>query len=80
MRILNEDKDETIKNILLCLTLDEARELRDSLTSLIRNKNKPNHAHVNDAEYWHEITITVYDENNLQGFNSRVLNIIKEDK
>ena len=59
MRILNEDKDETIKNVLLCLTLEEARELRDDLTALIRNKNKPYHAHVNDTEYSHEITIAL---------------------
>ena len=79
MRILNEDKDEIIKNVLLCLTLEEARELRDDLTVLIRNKNKPNHAHVNDTKYSHEITIALYDENDLQGLAPRVIKAIKED-
>lgn len=46
MRILNGDKDETIKNVLLCLTLEEAQELRDDLTALIKNKNKPSQARI----------------------------------
>ena len=79
MRILNEDKDETIKNVLLCLTLEEARELRDDLSALIRNKNKSNHAHVNDTGYTHEITIALYDEDDLQGFAPRVIKAIRED-
>ena len=80
MRIFHENKNETIKNILLCLTLDEARELRDSLNLIIKNKSQISHEHINDLDYSHEITITLYDEKNLQGFSSRIVKVIQEDE
>ena len=51
MRIFHENKNETIKNILLCLTLDEARELRDSLNLIIKNKSQISHEHISDVDY-----------------------------
>lgn len=79
MRIFDEKKDTTIKNILLCLTPEEARELRDSLNLIIKNKSKIRHEHINDLDYSHEIIVTLYDEKNLQGFSSRMIKVIKED-
>lgn len=80
MRIFHENKNETMKNILLCLTLDEAKELRDSLNLIIKNKSQIRHEHINDLDYSHEITITLYDEKNLQGLNSRIVKVIQEDE
>jgi predicted hydrolase (HD superfamily) len=64
---------------MLLLTLSEAEELRDDLDSLI-NKQKMHHAHVNDSEYNHEITVAIYDEKNLTGFDERATQLILTDK
>lgn len=82
MRIYNKSKDEAIKNIYLFLTIDEARELRDSLNCILRDKSKSRytrHEHVNDTDLLHEITISVYDENILPILHPRTAKIIKED-
>lgn len=79
MRILNQDKDETIKDIIICLTIDEAKELRDSLNLIIKDKSISRHEHIDDIDCLHEITITLYDENNLSGFNPRIVKMIKND-
>lgn len=79
MRIFNQDKDETIKNIIICLTIEEARDFRDSLNLIIKDKSKIRHEHIDDLDCSHEITITLYDENNLNGINPRIIKVIKED-
>ena len=36
------------------------------LHSLLNEKTTGGHAHINDDSYKHEVTITIYDEKNLQ--------------
>lgn len=79
MRIFNKDKDETLKNVLLYLTYDEALELRDSINHILKNKQPNGHEHVNDNDYTHELTVTVYDGENMRGLDQRSIKIIEED-
>ncbi|MDL2225932.1 hypothetical protein LJC20_07075 [Eubacteriales bacterium OttesenSCG-928-M02] len=80
MRILNEDNNSAIKNLTILLEYHEATELFDSLSAMIKDCQKHEHEHINDKEYEHEITIAIYDENNISTFNPRMVQLIKEDK
>ncbi|CUI18116.1 conserved hypothetical protein (plasmid) [Candidatus Protochlamydia naegleriophila] len=79
MRILDQETDQSLNNIILYLTSQEAQELRDSLEDVI-NKPLNNHSHIPSNDFEKEITVCIYDENNLKGFNERSINIILNDQ
>jgi len=76
MRIFDEDNRKVLSKVTLLLKEHEARELIEDLTFLLENRNE--HAHVNDWTYEHEITIALYDENNIEHFSERIQKVIKE--
>ena len=63
MRILNQDTDNSIKNVTLYLKPEEAKELYDSIGMLLEDGNFEMHEHVCDKTYDHEITVVLYDDN-----------------
>lgn len=79
MHILDQNSDKSLINITLYLTHSEAIELRDSLNDLLENPLN-NHAHISNESYQKEITVCIYDKNNLEGFNKRSLRLIMEDQ
>lgn len=79
MRILNEISNQSLKNVTLYLTLSEAQELQDSLAQIIKNPTN-NHAHVSSGDYQKEITICIYDSNNLDELNERSKKLIILDE
>ena len=80
MRILNEDSNKSIKNALLLLTVQEASELRDDLERLISQKIFNDHSHINDSDYEHELTIALYNPDNIEEFNERTKKLISHDE
>jgi hypothetical protein len=81
MRILDEKNDSSITNTVLMLTLAEARELRDGLDQLIGSDLAQNlHIHIPDNEYEHEITVAIYSDRNIYGFNERIKSLIQHDR
>jgi len=81
MRILDEHKGKGLQKILLLLTSSEASELRDTLNLLLSNSDKKRyHLHVNDSEFIHEITVSLYYENDVADFDDRVQDLITNDK
>lgn len=80
MRILNEDSNKSMKNALLLLTVQEASELRDDLERLISQKIFNDHSHINDSDYEHELTIALYNPDNIEEFNERTKNLISHDE
>lgn len=79
MRILDKKEDKSLSTIILCLRIDEARNLYDSLKDLIDNP-KNNHAHIPSRDYNKEITVCIYDEDNVDNsFSQRIVRLIKED-
>ncbi len=82
MRIYNKSQDITLKNIALFLTLEEAEELRDSLNCIIKDKETKytRHEHINDGDYTHEITISLYEGNGNRWLDPRIAKVLKEDK
>ncbi len=79
MRILDQESDRAIKNILLLLTPSEASELKDELERMLSKKNWGDHSHICDFNYEHEVTIAIYREGKDDSFNSRINRLLKED-
>ena len=81
MRIYDEDNDKASENVSLFLTVEEAKEMIDTLEGLlVQAKNTATHAHLNDDDYEHEITVTIYDENKLDGLHERIKKLIIENR
>ncbi len=80
MRILGLDTDNKLDNVILYLTLTEAKELRDSLNDIIMGPQTRHHRHISSEDYQKEITVCIYDETNLEGFDERSKKLILKDK
>jgi hypothetical protein len=80
MRILNQTDDKSIDEVLLLLTIDEAEELRDKLERLLMQKNENDHSHINDINNSKEITISLYRQDKISGFNERIQKLIIDDE
>lgn len=80
MRILNNDSDESLKNISIFLKKEEVLELRDTIEELLNNVDKKEyHLHLNDEDYSHEITFSIYSESNFNFFNERIQRLLVKD-
>lgn len=79
MKILNEESNKKIDHITICLTREEAKELASDLKQLLENKEL-HHTHLSSEDYQKEITICIYDANNLKGFHPRVIKLIQDDE
>jgi hypothetical protein len=81
MRIYDDDSDKAVANVTLLLTLNEAEELKSKLADLIRDYGKKeHHEHINDNDYKHEITVAVYNTDNISDFNPRMQQLILDDR
>jgi hypothetical protein len=78
MRILDEDTDRSIQTIVLYLTKSEAEELRDSLNLLLEDSSL-RHEHVSSADNRREVTVCIYDPDNLEGLNERSKTLIQSE-
>jgi len=79
MRILDEISDKSLEKIILYLTFSEASELRDGLEDLLK-KPSNNHIHISSESFQKEITVCIYDIDNIKGFNERSMNLIEHDQ
>lgn len=79
MRILDNDSNKKVDDITLCLTQDEAQELRDTLEALLE-KSQGNHGHISDYEAHKELNLLIYDPLNLDSsLQERVKKLIVQD-
>lgn len=78
MRFINQENGQSMKNILLLMTYQEACEIRDDLERLIVSKNMNDHSHINDAEFKQELTLSIYDESYLEGYQDDIKKLIQE--
>lgn len=60
MLLKDEDTGRELKNILISLDLDEAKELMTSLEDLIKNP-EGNHSHVPSRDCSRELTVHIYN-------------------
>lgn len=79
MRLLSQDDDKPINRILILLTKTEASELRDSVDVLLED-SAGRHEHISSEDYRKEITVCIFDLNNLEGFDNRSRTLIVNDE
>lgn len=80
MRFLNQENGQSMNDILVLMTYQEACEIRDDLERLILSNKLNDHSHISDAEYKHELTLSIYSENNLDGYQENIKKLILEQK
>ncbi|HSE31083.1 MAG TPA: hypothetical protein VLA93_05870 [Pyrinomonadaceae bacterium] len=78
MRILDEDSNRSLRTIILYLTRSEASEFRDSVDLLLAD-GKFRHEHISSSDHSREITVCLYDANDLEGFDERSIAIIESE-
>ncbi|HBS52346.1 MAG TPA: hypothetical protein DEA62_05165, partial [Coxiellaceae bacterium] len=78
MRILDIESSKALSNICVYLTLSEAKDLMSSIENLLEDRLE-HHVHIHDNVYQHEITVTIYNENELSSFDERSRKLISED-
>ena len=81
MRILDESSDTPLSNVTLYFTLSEAGTLHNALDNLLAQPVS-NHVHVSQEDYQKEVTVCIYDADNLDAddFSPRSLRLIRDDK
>ena len=77
MRILDEDENKSLNRVTIYLTLAEAQELRDSLESLV-NSPIGRHEHIPNEDFSKELTVCIYDLNNIEQFNEQSKKILQD--
>jgi len=79
MRVLDEDRDVKVDNLSIFLTKDEAIQMIGYLEDLVKNPSS-HHAHLTSEDYQKEITICIYDQQNIDSFHPRAKKLIVEDE
>ncbi|MBP7074896.1 MAG: hypothetical protein KBA81_05870 [Rhabdochlamydiaceae bacterium] len=79
MRILNDESNEKLDNVSIFLTREEAIQFRGYLNQLLENP-KLHHSHLSSSDYKKEITICIYEEDNITSFNERSRKLILNDE
>jgi hypothetical protein len=70
----DEATGHMFKNLLLLLTEAEAKHLAVALRQLLAKEI--DHAHVDDQDYKHEITVLVYSPDNLHLFAGSIADMV----
>ena len=76
MKIYDPDSKRILKNVILYLTPEEAADLGSSATDLSEHPEKHHH-HVSDDEYKTEITVSVYNDENINSFDEESRRVIQ---
>lgn len=79
MRILDNDSNKKIDDITLYLKKRELIQLRSYIDQLLEDPQLQ-HSHLSSSDYQKEITLCIYDEENLEGFNERSKKLILDDE
>lgn len=79
MRLLNESDDQALRRIILYLTRSEAEEFRDAISDLLQDP-KGKHSHIPSSDYQKEVTICIYSEDDVSGFDDRSKRLIINDE
>jgi len=79
MRILDDASDNRINQVSIFLTKQEALQFLGYVEQLLEDPNT-HHSHLSSEDYQKEITISLYDLNDLYSFHPRAKKLILEDE
>ena len=79
MKIVDTIKNKILDDISICLTKDEALQMIGYLENLIKNPSHQ-HSHLSSEDYKKEITLWVYDEENISKLPPKIKKLIELDE
>ena len=79
MRILDDKSDKKLNSVSLFLTKTEATHLIGYLAQLLSNKSL-DHSHLMSEDYKKEVTVCLYDPENVDNFQERIQKLIHYDE
>jgi len=79
VRFLDGETNRRLSTLYLYLTPGEAEELIFYLQQLVADSND-HHVHFEDNEYKHELTVTIYREDNIHTYDERSRKLILDDE
>lgn len=77
MDIYDPINEKSLESLTLYITIDEAKELYDDLAKLIADPIG-NHTHINSSDYKKELTVCIYDPENMNLFNKATKNLLQK--
>jgi hypothetical protein len=81
MRILARDGAEIVlRDVTVYLTPGEADDMLGQLADLRAAPARLHHVHIADAEFEHEVTLTIYSEETFDQFDERSKRLIREGR
>jgi hypothetical protein len=79
MRILDSESDKKLDSVMLFLTKTELQQLIGYATQLLERPSADHH-HLTSEDYQKEITLAIYDAENVEKFSPRVQKLICKDQ
>lgn len=79
MRILDESTEFSLSKLTVFLTKAEAGQLRDAVDALLQRGGR-GHEHVDSEDFTKEITVAVYDVDDISQFCERAQHLILHDE
>ena len=80
MKIFDEKNNKTLKSLTLLLSKSEAIQFIGYLEELVSEGAEKEHFHLNNEDYSKEITLALYDVNDINHFSDRYKKLILEDE
>jgi len=79
MRILDDESNKKVESVSILLTRKEAIQMNSYLDEVIANPELQ-HFHLSSEDYQKEITISIYDPEDLEKFHPRFKRLIIQDE
>ena len=81
MRISDDISDRKLDKVTLFLTESEALQLEGYLKQFIEKpKDKGLHFHLTSEDYQKEVTVCIYDPENIKALHPRAQKLIRDDQ
>ena len=80
MYIIDDESDKKISCVTLILTKSEIQQMLGYAKQLLENPLSSDHYHLSSEDYQKEITLCIYDPENIKCFNSRIQNLVRNDE
>lgn len=81
MRISDDISNKKIDKLILLLTKEEILQLEDYLKQFInKSKNDGLHFHLSSEDYRKEITVCIYNPDNIKALHHRAQMLIRNDE
>lgn len=80
MYILDEESDKKLTNVTIIFNKSELKELMGYAKQLLEETPSSDHYHLSSEDFQKEITLCIYDSENLKMFTPRIRKLIEFDE